>query len=228
MKTDDDDNKHFDEKSQLTIDLLIEQMKIDVNKYPPIITTNLETSGENAKLRQQEKKKKIKELENFIKSEKQRKENEEKERQRLKKEIEKIKKDNEERKMKEKELKEIERKQEEERIRLKQIQEEARKKEEENRKREEAIRKIAEEHKIDIQRLDNVIDGAGIVAAGGGIGVGLGILAMIGGAALTCICPVAGPIVFSAGFGAATAGTAEAAISGAVAGITKVIKTIKE
>ena len=225
---DDDDNKHFDEKSQLTIDLLIEQMKIDVNKYPPIITTNLETSGENAKLRQQEQEKKIKELENFIKSEKQRKENEEKERQRLKKEIEKIKKDTEERKMKEKELKEIERKQEEERIRLKQIQEEARKKEEENRKREEAIRKIAEEHNIDIQRLDNVIDGAGIVAAGGGIGAGLGILAMIGGAALTCICPVAGPIVFSAGFGAATAGTAEAAISGAVAGITKVIKTIKE
>ena len=40
---DDDDNKHFDEKSQLTIDLLIEQMKIDVNKYPPIITTNIET-----------------------------------------------------------------------------------------------------------------------------------------------------------------------------------------
>ena len=58
---DDDGNKSFDEKSQLTVDLLIEYMKINVNRYPPIDTTNLEITGKNAKIRQEEQERKIKE-----------------------------------------------------------------------------------------------------------------------------------------------------------------------
>lgn len=141
---DEDENKSFDEKSQLTVDLLIEQMKIDVSKYSPLDTTDLEISGVNAKLRQEEQEKRIKQLEEHIKNEEIRKKREEEEKLRLKKEIEKMEKDKEERKKKEKELQEIERKLEEERKRLKQMQEEAQKIEEENRKKEEAIRKLAE------------------------------------------------------------------------------------
>ena len=226
---DDDENKSFDEKSQLTVDLLIEQMKIDVSKYPPINTTDLEISGVNAKLRQEEQEKKIKQLEEHIKNEEIRKKREEEEKLRLKKEIEKMEKDKEERKRKEKELQEIERKQEEERKRLKQIQEEAKKSEEENRKKEEAIRKLAEENKIDIQKLDNVIDGAGGFAAMTGIGgAGIGGLMMIGGAALTCICPVAGPALVAYGIGVALGGAIDAAAAGTVAGVAKIIKEVKK
>jgi len=225
---DEDENKSFDEKSQLTLDLLIDQMKIDVSKYLPIDTTDLEISGVNAKLRQEEQEQKIKKLEEHIKNEEIRKKREEEEKLRLKKEIEKMEKDKEERKRKEKELQEMERKQEEERKRLKQIQEEAKKIEEENRKKEEAIRKLAEENKIDIQKLDDVIDGAGAFAAGAGIGGGLGVLMMIGGAALTCVCPVAGPALIAFGIGATVGGAAEAAAGGAVAGVAKIIKEAKK
>lgn len=225
---DEDENKSFDEKSQLTVDLLIEQMKIDVSKYSPLDTTDLEISGVNAKLRQEEQEKRIKQLEEHIKNEEIRKKREEEEKLRLKKEIEKMEKDKEERKKKEKELQEIERKQEEERKRLKQMQEEAQKIEEENRKKEEAIRKLAEENKIDIEKLDCVIDVAGAFATGAGIGGGLGVLMMIGGAALTCVCPVAGPFVFAAGVGATVGGAGSAAAGGAVAGVAKIIKEVKK
>ena len=225
---DDDGNKSFDEKSQITVDLLIEYMKINVNRYPPIDTTNLEITGKNAKIRQEEQERKIKELQEKIKQEELRREKERQEKIRLENEIKKCKKEDEARKRKEKELQELERKQEEERKRLEQIQNEAKKKEEENRKREEALKKIAAEHKIDIQTLDSVIDGAGYFAAGCGISAGLGILMWIGGAALTCICPVAGPILLSAGMGATGSSGIFAAGAGAVAGVTKIIKEVKK
>ena len=225
---DDDGNKSFDEKSQLTVDLLIEYMKINVNRYPPIDTTNLEITGKNAKIRQEEQERQIKELQERIKQEELRREKERQEKIRLENEIKKCKMEDEARKRKEKELQELERKQEEERKRLEQIQNEAKKKEEENRKREEALKKIAAEHKIDIQTLDSVIDEAGYVAAINGISAGLGILMWIGGAALTCICPVAGPILLAAGMGATGSSGIFAAGAGAVAGVTKIIKEVKK
>ena len=225
---DDDGNKSFDEKSQLTVDLLIEHMKLNVIKYPPIDTTNLEITGKNAKIRQEEQERQIKELQERIKQEELRREKERQEKIRLENEIKKCKMEDEARKRKEKELQELERKQEEERKRLEQIQNEAKKKEEENRKREEALKKIAAEHKIDIQTLDSVIDEAGYVAAINGISAGLGILMWIGGAALTCICPVAGPILLAAGMGATGSSGIFAAGAGAVAGVTKIIKEVKK
>ena len=112
---DDDGNKSFDEKSQLTVDLLIEYMKINVNRYPPIDTTNLEITGKNAKIRQEEQERQIKELQERIKQEELRREKERQEKIRLENEIKKCKMEDEARKRKEKELQELERKQEEER-----------------------------------------------------------------------------------------------------------------
>ena len=95
---------------------------------------------------------------------------------------------------------------------------------EEIKKKEEAIIKECKEKKIDVQTLNKVIDGAGAFAAGAGIGAGVGVLLTLGGAALTCVCPVVGPIVMSVGIGAFVGGGAEAAIGGAVAGGAKIIK----
>ena len=221
---DNDGNKKFDEKSQLTVDILIEQMVLDVSKYPPIDTTNIETSGKSKQLREEEQQKKIKQLEEILKQKKIREQKEEEEKKRLQKEIEENKKNEEKRKKKEQELKEIERKQEEEKKRLEQIKKEAEKKKEELRKKEEAIIKKCKENKIDVQTLNDVIDGAGAFAAGAGIGAGVGALIFLGGAALTCVCPVLGPAIMSFGVGATIGGGVEAAGAGAVAGVSKLIK----
>ena len=125
---DDDGHKRFDEKSQKTVDVLLEQMKLDISYYnEPINTRNLEITGKSKKLREEEQMRKIKELEEKIKQETLRRQRDEEERIRLQKEIEQNKKNEEERRKKEQELKEKERKMAEEKMRLEQIQKEAQK-----------------------------------------------------------------------------------------------------
>ena len=217
---DDDGNKSFDEKSQLTVDLLIEYMKINVNRYPPIDTTNLEITGKNAKIRQEEQERKIKELQEKIKQEELRREKERQKKIRLEDTIKNYKKIDEESKRKEKELNIRRKRQEEEKRKYK-------RKIEDINKKKESLKKIDTKIK-EIKKLDNVIDDAGKIAASGGVVTGLGALMMIGGAALTCICPVAGPILFGAGLGYAGGGAAVTAGAGAVAGTTKIIKEVKK
>lgn len=224
---DDDGNKKFNEKSQLTVDILIEQMVVDVSRYQPINTTNIETSGKSKHLREDEQEKKIKQLEKILKEKKEREKREEEEKKRLLKEIEENKKNEQELKKRENELKEIERRQEEKKQLLEQVKREAQKREEELNKKEEAIAKKCKDNKIDVQTLNNVIDGAGSFAAGAGIGAGIGTLLMLGGAALTCVCPILGPFVFYTGAGAAVGGGVEAAGAGVVAGVSKIIKTFQ-
>ena len=217
---DDDGNKSFDEKSQLTVDLLIEHMKLNVIKYPPIDTTNLEITGKNAKIRQEEQERKIKELQEKIKQEELRREKERQKKIRLEDTIKNYKKIDEESKRKEKELNIRRKRQEEEKRKYK-------RKIEDINKKKESLKKIDTKIK-EIKKLDNVIDDAGKIAASGGVVTGLGALMMIGGAALTCICPVAGPILFGAGLGYAGGGAAVTAGAGAVAGTTKIIKEVKK
>ena len=124
-------------------------------------------------------------------------------------------------------MKEIERRQEEKKQLLEQVKREAQKRQEELNKKEEAIAKKCKDNKIDVQTLNNVIDGAGSFAAGAGIGAGIGTLLMLGGAALTCVCPILGPFVFYTGAGAAVGGGVEAAGAGVVAGVSKIIKTFQ-
>ena len=99
---DDDGNKKFDEKSQLTVDILIEQMVVDVSRYQPINTTNIETSGKSKHLREDEQEKKIKQLEKILKEKKEREKREEEERKKREEE-EKKGKEEEARKRKEEE-----------------------------------------------------------------------------------------------------------------------------
>ena len=140
---DDDGEKKFDEKSQKTVDILMEQMKLDIKDFPPIYTKELDITGKSSKRRKEEQEKKIKELEKLLEQEKKRKEEEEKEKKRLEEEIKKRQKDDEERRKKEKELEEIKKRQEEERKRLEAIQRETQRQQEEKEAKQKAINESA-------------------------------------------------------------------------------------
>lgn len=225
LDEDNDGHKKFDEKSQKTVDILFEQMKIDIKFYnEPIITTNLEITGKSKKIREDEQIRKIKELEEKIRQEALRRQKEEEEKKRIQKELEENKKNDEARKKKEQELKEIEKKQEEERKRIEQIQKEAQRQLEEKKASEERIKKICEQNNIKVEKLNEVIDGGLFAVKVGGCTAGLGVLTFLGGTALSIFCPVAGPFIAAVGTGWLGAGGVEAAIGGATAGISKLIK----
>ena len=221
---DDDGNKSFDEKSQKTIDAMLEQMKLDVSQYPPINTKDLDISGKSSKLRREEQERQIKELQKKLEEERLRKEEEEKEKIRLKEEIKKREKEDEERKKKEMELKELERKQKEEKERIEKIKIESQRKLEEIAQKQKAIDEFAKKNKIDVQTLDNIIDASSGFAVSEGIAAGAGALIWLGGAALTCVCPVAGPLIAAFGMGGTIGGGILAAGSATVAGVSKLIK----
>ena len=144
---DDKGNKQFDENSQMDVDKMIEKIKLDSDKYPPIDTRNLEMTGKSAKIRQEEQEKEIKELEEKLRQEEIRKKKEEEEKIKLMKIIEEKKKLEEIQRKREEELREIQRRQEEELRRLEQIRLEEQRREEENRRREQAISYISSEKK---------------------------------------------------------------------------------
>ena len=221
---DDNEEKKFDEKSQTTVDLMMEQMRLDIKDIAPISTKELDITGKSSKKRKEEDEKKIKELEKLLEQERKRKEEEEKEKKRLEAEIKKRQRDDEERRKKEKELEEIKKRQEEERKRLEAIQREAQRKIEENEAKQKAINELAKKNHIDIQTLDNVMDASLDIAKYESIAAGGGALLWIGGAALTCVCPIAGPLIAAFGLGATMGGGLSASVAGTVAGVSKLIK----
>ena len=221
---DDNEEKKFDEKSQKTVDIMMEQMRLDIKDIAPISTKELDITGKSSKKRKEEDEKKIKELEKLLEQERKRKEEEEKEKKRLEAEIKKRQRDDEERRKKEKELEEIKKRQEEERKRLEAIQREAQRKIEENEAKQKAINELAKKNHIDIQTLDNVMDASLDIAKYESIAAGGGALLWIGGAALTCVCPIAGPLIAAFGLGATMGGGLSASVAGTVAGVSKLIK----
>ena len=221
IEEDDDENKKFNEKSQKTIDVLIEHIKLNSIIFPePIITKNIDLKGVGKKLREEEQARKIKELEEQLKQQELKHKRDEDEKKRLRKEIQENQKDKKKLKQKEFELKEIERKQNEEKLRLE-------KREEDIQKNKQAIEKLCKDNNIDVQRLNSLIDGGLEVAKVGGVTTGVGTAAVIGGAILTIFCPFVGPFVMAAGAGVMAAGTGEMAVGGVTAGVTKIIKEAK-
>ena len=202
----------------------MEQMRLDIKDIAPISTKELDITGKSSKKRKEEDEKKIKELEKLLEQERKRKEEEEKEKKRLEAEIKKRQRDDEERRKKEKELEEIKKRQEEERKRLEAIQREAQRKIEENEAKQKAINELAKKNHIDIQTLDNVMDASLDIAKYESIAAGGGALLWIGGAALTCVCPIAGPLIAAFGLGATIGGGLSASVAGTVAGVSKLIK----
>jgi len=218
----DEDTEIFKETSQETVDIILKKLLLDdqIYKNKPIDTSNLDVSGENVKKREENEKREIELLKKKIEEMKLQKEAEEQKKKKLEEEIKKNKKNEQERIKKEKELRELLKKQE---IENKRIEERSKQKEKENLE----LQKLYEEakkKKIDIDNLDGLMDGCGKAAKVYGLEAVGGILLAIGGAALTLICPVAGPIVTSIGVGIASGGGAGVAGSGIVAAGAKIKK----
>ena len=138
----DEDNNTFIEKYQDTIDDMLEQIRIDANKYNSIDTTNLDLIGNNAKIRKYNEEKEIERLKKQIEEEKIKKERKERELLRLQQELERQRRrEKEERELRmrqEQELRELRMKREQELRRCEEMRRENERleREKERRKRE--------------------------------------------------------------------------------------------
>ena len=220
----DEDSEKFDETSQDTIDIILKKLLLDeqIYKYKPIDTSNLDLTGENLKKREEREKYEFELIKKKYEEMILQKEAEEKKKKQLEEILKKKKKDEQA----QKELVELLKKQEEVRKkneeRLKQIEKERL----ELQKKEEAIREEARKKKIIIDQLDGIIDECGLRAKLYGKYAGGGLLLAIGGAALSIVCPVVGPIIFGVGFGFIGSGGMGLAVSGVVAAGAKIKKII--
>ena len=220
----DEDSLTFDETSQDTIDIILQKLLLDEQKYKykPINTSNLDMIGKNIKIRIENEKRELELIKKKYEEMKSQKEAEEKKKKKLEEALKKQKKDEKARK----ELEALIKKQEEERLKNEERTKQFEKERLELQKKEEALYEEARKKKINIEKLDGIIDRCGKVATFFGIGAGGGLLLALGGAALTIICPVAGPIVLGIGAGIAASGSAYAAGAGVVAAGAKIKKSL--
>ena len=180
----DEEENAYDEKSQDTIDIMMEQIKLNVFNYDSIDTRNLDMVGESAKTRLEAQKKQIEQLREMIEKERLNKINEEKEKERLQKELEKARLDEETRKQKEKEIQRLIEQQNERERKLKEIEECNRRIAEENRRKRELIEYEARRKGIIIEELDQKIDTCkkvkkrSLLSLLGGIALSGGLLAL--------------------------------------------------
>ena len=180
----DEEENTYDEKSQDTIDIMMEQIKLNVFNYDSIDTRNLDMVGESAKTRLEAQKKQIEQLREMIEKERLNKINEEKEKERLQKELEKARLDEETRKQKEKEIQRLIEQQNERERKLKEIEECNRRIAEENRRKRELIEYEARRKGIIIEELDQKIDTCkkvkkrSLLSLLGGIALSGGLLAL--------------------------------------------------
>ena len=214
----DEEEGTYEEKYQETIDIMMEQMKLDVENNHSINTMELDATGHNAKIRQDEQVKRLKEL---FEEEKRKREKEENEKKRLLEEIKKSKQDDLRRKEKEKQLNELIKQQEMERKRNEEI-------EKENIRKQKLIEEEARKKGIEIEKLDRIMDNCGSLAKTQGIGAGASFLLALGGIALTAVCPVAGPSIALFCLGGGLGCSAVTAGCGIVAAGAKIAKEIKK
>ena len=176
----DEDEKTYDEKSQDTIDIMMEQIKLNVFNYDSIDTRNLDMVGDSAKFRLDAQKKQIEQLKEMIEQEKQNKIKEEKEKEILQNELNKAKLEEETRKQKEKEIQRLIEQQNIRKRRLREIEEYNRRIAAENQRREEMIELEAKKRGIIIEELDNKINTCKKVSKGSLLSL-LGDVALSGG-----------------------------------------------
>ena len=91
-----EDDNTYDEKSQETIDLMLESMKLDIFEFKSINTTNLDVNGENCKLRRDNEKKEIERLKKLLEESKLKHEKDENEILKLNEDINNLKLKNDE------------------------------------------------------------------------------------------------------------------------------------
>lgn len=220
----DEDSETFDEKSQDTIDIILKKLLLDelIYKYKPINTSNLDMTGANKKEREDKEKYELELMKKKYEEMRLQKEAEEKKKKQLEEELKKKKNEEKTRR----ELDALIKKQEEERRKNEERRKQLEKENLELQKKKEELYEEAKKKKINIDKLDGIIDNCGNVAKFGGIGLAGGLLLALGGAALTIICPVVGPVIMGAGIGLAADGGAVTAGAGVVAAGAKIKKSI--
>ena len=190
----DDEENTYDEKSQATIDIMMEQIKLNVFNYDSIDTRNLDMVGDSAKCRLEAQKKQIEQLKELIEQEKQNKIKEEKEKEILQNELKKAKLDEETRKQKEIEMQKLIEQQNIRERKLREIEEYNRRIADENRRKQELIELVAKRRGIVIEELDNKINTCKKISMGSLLSF-LGGIALSGGIyALNCFCPALIPV----------------------------------
>lgn len=229
----DEDTGEYEEKFQETIDIMLENMKIEVERIGGIDTKNINITGEKANERLQEQKEQLKLLKEMFEKEKQKREEEEQEKLRLKNEIEKEKKDAEMRIKKEKELKELNERINQERKRLEELDRINRRKAEEYNRKKQIIEEEARKKGIQIEHLDNIIDECGTIANKSVKGIGVGSLLTFGicgleYAGIICFPNIIAGLVMLSGEIIGGLSTITLAGSGVVAAGTKIKKEINK
>ena len=204
IDTDIDENEEgellYDEKSQNTVDIIIQKIKLNCEIYTSINTENLDCTGVNAQKRRDEEKRQLEEKVRKLEEEKKRKEEEQKEMERLRKlkDEENKRRYQEMLKQKEEEKKRLEQMARIEKERREQIEREKKRIEEEE-KRKNILR----------EDLDRKKDGWNGLAKVGGWGF-LGSVALgVGGAVIAPFCPIAGAAMIGGALGGGTSFGAE-------------------
>ena len=106
----DEENNTFDKKSQDTIDIMMEQMKLDVNMFDSINTRNFDFTGKNCELRKEYERKEFEKLSKSFEEEESRRALEDDEKTSLQEETNKLKENDVKRKKKGRTLKNYNRK----------------------------------------------------------------------------------------------------------------------
>ena len=220
---DEDENK-YDEKSQNTIDIIMEQLKLNVFNFGPIDTTNLDIVGDSVKNRMEAQKELIEELKKKLEQEKLDRINEENEKKRIQDELEQKKLDDETRKQKEIELKRIENQLEEKKRNLERMNDYNERMAEENERRKKLIEEEALRKGIVIEQLEKRIDTCkkvskiSLASALGMIGLSAGLFILSGNPTLVPSTVLWAKLLF---FGGGIGGVSSGIISGTSYGMAR-------
>ena len=212
----------YKEKFQDTVDIMINQIILNSEYYQPIDTTNLDLTGINSKLKNNNMEKEMKELLKKIEQEEKRRKEEEREKIKLQNEIIKMKKDDNERKKKVEQMNRIIKMQEEQKKKNEEIIRKNQQINEEKEKKQELIQEMAKKKNIIIDELDNSMSTSTKVVIGSGITTASTAILLYSGLAIFAINPVAGAIMATLG----AWGTFSSGMVFAGSGIYSLIKKI--
>ena len=213
----------YKEKFQDTLDIMLNQIILNSEYYHPIDTTNLDLTGINSKLKNDNLEKEMKELLKKIEQEEKRRKDEEREKIKLQNEIIKMKKDDNERKKKVEQMNRIIKMHEEQKKKNEEIIRKNQQINEEKEKKQKLIQEQAKKKNINIDDLDNSLTPTKL-AIGSGIATASTSILLFSGLAIFAINPVAGAIMATLGtFG--TFGSGMVFIGSGIASLTsKIIK----
>ena len=214
----------YKEKFQDTVDLMLNQIILNAEYYHPIDTTNLDITGANSKLKNDNMIKEMKELQKMFEQEEKRRKDEEKEKIRLQNEIKKMKNDDNERKKKIEQMNRLIKMEEEQKKKNEEIIRKNQQISEEKEKKQKMIEEMAKKKDIKIDELDGSLSTSTKVVIGSGVTTASSVALLFSGLAIFAINPAAGAIMAALGAWATVGSGTVFASSGIYSLLKKIIK----